>query len=32
VNGNVTVIDAGSLEVLEVLELGRYVTGMGTAP
>jgi DNA-binding beta-propeller fold protein YncE len=32
VNGNVTVIDTRSFEVVTVLELGRNVTGMGTAP
>jgi len=29
--GNVTVLDAATHRVVEVLELGRYVTGMGTA-
>lgn len=31
VNGNVTVIDTGNYEVVEVIELGRNVTGMGIA-
>ncbi|MDZ7778546.1 MAG: selenium-binding protein SBP56-related protein [Gemmatimonadota bacterium] len=30
--GNVTVIDTRSFEAIEVLELGRNVTGMGRAP
>ena len=31
VNGNVTVLDTGTYEVVEVLELGKNVTGMGIA-